>query len=214
MKKPRLLDLFCKAGGATRGYQLAGYEVVGVDIEPQPNYIGDHFVQDDALKYVAKYGRCFAAIHASPPCQHYSRLNTKYRDIHPDLIAPVRKLLIATGRPYVIENVEDARLLLNNPLMLCGSMFGLPIERHRYFEHSFPIPVAFGDPLYCRHIANPVLVSGVSRRSGQHRRENSAAECRQAMQTDWMTRAEMDEAIPPAYTRFIGPHMMRAIWER
>ena len=141
--KPLLLDLFCKAGGAGMGYHRAGFDVTGVDISPQPNY-PFRFIQADALEYVAAHGTEYDVIHASPPCQHYSVM-TRGRwqdriDDHPDIIDEVRRLLVETGRPFIIENVGGARNLLINPIMLCGTMFGLQtrhgsqLRRHRYFE--------------------------------------------------------------------------------
>jgi site-specific DNA-cytosine methylase len=142
MVKPRLLDLFCGAGGAAMGYSRAGFEVVGVDIEPQPNYPFE-FVQGDALEVLWGHGYWgvpadFDAIHASPPCQHYANV-TRWRGDqadHPDLIAPVRDLLEQTGLPYVIENVRTAEL--RSCFLLCGSHFLLPIRRHRYFVVEGP----------------------------------------------------------------------------
>ena len=138
----RLLDLFCGAGGAARGYQQAGFYVVGVDINPQPRYAGDEFVQADAMTYPLDG---FDAIHASPPCQHYSIMRNLpwLRDKeYPALIEPVRELLKLSGVPWVIENVYGARRSARRPDgmqagWLCGQMFGLPILRHRMFETSF-----------------------------------------------------------------------------
>ena len=165
-RRPRLLDLFCKAGGAARGYQLAGYEVVGVDYERQPRYAGDHFVLGHAIAVmdvllcggtiVDQHG-CefrlsdFDAVHASPPCQLFTSLKAMWnRREHPDLIAPTRELLQASGLPYVIENVPGAPLL--HGVILCGSMFrlgceGAELRRHRVFETSFPMMV----PSSCVH---------------------------------------------------------------
>jgi DNA (cytosine-5)-methyltransferase 1 len=205
----KLLDCCCKAGGVTRGYQRAGFHVTGCDIEPQPRYIGDAFVLGDALDYLAAHGGEYDVIHASPDCRGYTRTNAKYRGNHPRLIGEFRAALQATGKPYIIENVEDARAFLHNPLMLCGSMFGLPIERHRYFEIEPMFRLSWGERLYCQHIKTPVLVTGVTRRKGEPRRENNAAECANGLGIDWMTRAEMDQAIPPAYTEYIGRQMLQ-----
>lgn len=214
MTRPRLLDLFCCQGGAARGYQLAGFHVTGVDIEPQPRYIGDAFVQGDALEYVAAHGHEFDAIHASPPCQRYSvQTPMAYRGNHPDLIAPTRELLRASGKPYVIENVENARALLINPLKLCGSMFGLPVWRHRYFE-IYPDTLLLTPA--CNHSNEPVLITGTTRRKPERggRFDYTAQQCRDAAGCDWMTRKGLDEAIPPAFTEFIGGFLLRAIAER
>lgn len=208
MNKPRLIDLFSGAGGAAYGYMLAGFHVTGIDINPQPRYRGDAFVQADALEYVVEHGEDYDAIHASPPCQAYSEATPMaHRDKHPDLIAPIRELLLATGKPYVIENVENARALLINPVMLCGSMFGLNLWRHRYFE-TFPLWLL--SPATCNHAELPVLITGTTRRKPENggRMEYSAQQCRDASGLAWMTRNEMDEAIPPAYTEWIGRHLI------
>src|SRR5262245_43529213 len=143
--KPKLLDLFCGAGGCTKGYQRAGFWVRGVDIKPQPRYCGDEFVKADALEYLAglvESGEIneFNAIHASPPCQvNLQGLNgvnrARGRVIeHADLIPDTRELCQHSGLPYVIENIEGARLV--NAAKLCGSGFGLAVRRHRYFESN------------------------------------------------------------------------------
>lgn len=205
----RLLDLFCGAGGAAMGYHRAGFdEIVGVDIRPMPRY-PFRFVQGDALEYLAQHGAEFDAIHASPPCQAYSEATpVAARSKHPDLIAPVRALLIATGKPYVIENVEGARKLLREPIMLCGTMFGLRVWRHRYFEiPDFPLALLPS----CRHDFHPVVVSG----SAHGRDEAKPAEMIEALEVPWMkVRAEARQAIPPCYTRWIGKHLLEAMHER
>lgn len=206
--RPRLLDLFCGAGGAAMGYHRAGFEVVGVDIKPQKRYPFE-FVQGDALEYVAEHGREFDVIHASPPCERYSRTNAAYRKFHPDLIEPTRQALRSAEKPYVIENVEDARRLLINPLMLCGSMFGLPIERHRYFEYTPNfVRACWSDRLYCRHIKEPVLITGTHRRKGQRRVDPRLAVRKEACGIAWMTMRELDQSIPPAYTEYIGRQLI------
>jgi DNA (cytosine-5)-methyltransferase 1 len=135
----RLLDLFCGAGGAAMGYHRAGFDVVGVDHRPQPNYPFE-FIETDALTFLREGGPIrgwFDAIHASPPCQAYSagaRMRNGYAKDHPRLIEPLRELLIQTGLPYVIENVPEAPL--RSPMRLCGSQFGLDVRRHRAFESN------------------------------------------------------------------------------
>lgn len=210
MNRPLLLDLFCCAGGAAMGYYRAGFDVVGIDIAKQPRY-PFRFIQADALGYVAEHGHEFDAIHASPPCQRYSvQTAPAHRDNHPDLIAPVRELLQATGKPYVIENVENARALLRNPVKLCGSMFGLNLWRHRYFE-IWPDMLLL--TMTCNHSELPVLITGTTRRKAENggRFEFTAQQCRDASGLYWMTRSEMDEAIPPAYTEWIGTHLMQHV---
>jgi DNA (cytosine-5)-methyltransferase 1 len=145
--KPRLLDLCCGAGGATRGYQRAGYHVTGVDIRLQPRYCGDAFIQADALQYLSDHGAEYDAIHASPPCQGYSLLRyvpNRCMDNYPMLVDDIRRLMISIGRPWVIENVPGAPLL--NPLILCGTMFGLLTHRHRAFESN---PTIWFPPSQC-----------------------------------------------------------------
>ncbi len=208
MKKPVLLDLFCKAGGATKGYQNAGFYVVGVDKDPQPHYCGDEFIQADALT-VSLEG--YAAFHASPPCQFASTATAmEYRGNHPNLIPDTRELLIATGKPYVIENVENARSHLINPIKLCGTMFGLPIKRHRYFE-VYPEFFVLQTP--CNHRVKIIYVTGStgSSKAKFPRKDATVKQKRDAMQTPWMVNDELDEAIPPAYTEFIGKHLLKAI---
>lgn len=202
--KPRLLDLYCGAGGAARGYQQAGFYVVGVDIAPQPRYAGDEFIQGDALEYAAAHGHEFDAIHASPECEGYSHLTPKkYRGNHALQIGDVRALLQQLGKPYVIENVANARRELNNPLMLCGSMFGLKIWRHRYFEIEPPIYFA---PASCCHDFRPIPVN-----SSSAARTANTAECREGLQMPWAKRDEIRKAIPPAYTQFIGQHLRSVV---
>jgi DNA (cytosine-5)-methyltransferase 1 len=210
MSKPRLLDLFCCQGGAAMGYHRAGFDVVGVDIEPQPRYPFE-FHQADALEYLAAHGHEFDAIHASPPCQRYSEsTHPDYRDNHPDLIDPTRAALLALGKPFVIENVDGARFILRNPFVLCGTMFGLNLWRHRWFEF-WPLTMIMTPP--CNHTELPVLITGTTRRKPENggRFEFSAEACRDASGLTWMTRKGMDEAIPPAYTTFIGKHLMAAL---
>lgn len=199
----RLLDLFCGAGGAAMGYARAGFAVTGVDIKPQKRY-PFAFVQADALAYVAEHGHEYDVIHASPPCQRYTVAQNaaKNADAHPDLVAPVRELLIATGKIYVIENVVGAPL--RNPVQLCGISFGLQVRRHRLFESNVFLMVP---PCQCQR-ADYYVIFGHEVRSRRHGRKagrkNSITMGRIAMGINWMTRAELSEAIPPAYTEWIG----------
>jgi DNA (cytosine-5)-methyltransferase 1 len=207
MKKPRLLDLFCGAGGAGMGYNLAGFDVVGVDIEPQPNYPFE-FHQADALEYLAKYYKNFDVIHASPPCQRYSRitkLNGSPED-HPDLLQSSIDALKATGKPYIVENVPGAPL--TNYLMLCGTMFGLRVFRHCLFVTD---PQIFFSPMSCNHFDRSC--NGGKNKDQYHPEAefitvtgsvHPIAKAKKAMGIDWMNRSELVQAIPPAYTLYIG----------
>ena len=190
----KILDLFCCAGGAAVGYHRAGFEVVGVDINPQPHYPFE-FIQADALTYLLDNWWDYDAIHASPPCQAYSMMQNIYKnkDKHPDLIEPTRKALEAINKPFIIENVVGAPLRID--LLLCGTMFGLPIARHRIFESNIPMPLL---TMMCKHenLYDPWHGEG-----SRGQREKLS----KAMGIDWfMTRPEVRETIPPAYTEFIG----------
>lgn len=203
--KRKLLDLYCKAGGASVGYACSpgsGFEIVGVDIAPQKNY-PFKFIQGDALEFLEKHGHEFDFIHASPPCQRYSNIAKQFK-VHtnyPDLVEPTRKLLIATGKPYVIENVVGAPLI--NPVMLCGSMFELKVRRHRLFEANFCIPQP-----KCDHKSQGRVVQVNGHSGGSSKRDGikfgSVDDWKKAMDINWMTGAELAEAIPPAYTEYIG----------
>lgn len=214
----RLLDLFSCAGGAGYGYRQAGFHVTGVDIAPQKHYAGDVFVQADALEYVLAHGWQFDAIHASPPCQRYSEQTPpERRDSHPDLIAPTRFVLRSLGLPYVMENVEGAKHLLKNPIMVCGTQVGLPrIWRHRYFECPWldDLPFLLQHP--CCHAEEPVLLTGMGNKyiDGKRRKRFTMAEKKAASGIDWMTGDELTEAIPPAYTKFIGERLMHWLEQR
>jgi len=205
----KLLDLFCCGGGAGMGYHLAGFDVVGVDISPQPRYPFT-FVEADALEFLAEFGHEFDVIHASPPCQGYSHLTPEAsKGNHEKLIPAVRELCLELGKPYVIENVVGARKELKSPVMLCGSMFGLRTQRHRLFEVNFPLEA----PAKCDHSEIPLLVTTASKASRELRfklgmKPKSVKNAPEAYGIDWMGFAELKEAIPPAYTRFIGERLV------
>jgi len=204
----KLLDLFCCAGGAGMGYHLAGFDVTGVDIAPQPRY-PFQFVQGDALEYLAAHGHEFDVIHASPPCQGYCKqTGMEYRGNHPKLIGEMQRMLRATGKPYVIENVEGARFALKHPVMLCGTMFNLPIQRHRFFEiNPYPSALLPG----CDHSGEIVYITGTPRPKFGPRKDPPADVKRAALGTPWMTIVDMDEAIPPAFTEWIGHQLQSAL---
>lgn len=204
---PRILDLFCGAGGCGMGYHRAGFDVVGVDIEPQPNY-PFQFHLGDALEFVKAHGHEFDAIHASPPCQAYSETQKLQGNDHPELIEPTREALQALGLPWVIENVPGSPLI--NPVELCGGMFGLRTYRHRLFETSFPVTA----PNHPAHKARQTKM-GRKPKDGEfiHVVGNFSGVkyAREAMGIDWMNRDEMAQAIPPAYTTFIGWQLRAAL---
>lgn len=208
--KPRILDLFCGAGGAGTGYHHAGFDVVGVDINPQPNY-PFQLIQADAIVEISRHGgglRDFDAIHASPPCQAYSNAQRLMKNDHPDLIGRTREMLVATGLPYVIENVVGSPLV--NPIVLEGQMFpGLRTSRPRLFETNWDLeqPLFPPRPVHTKMGRPPVdgeFMHVVGNFSG-------AQAGRDAMGIDWMTRDELREAIPPAYTEWIGARLMEEI---
>jgi DNA (cytosine-5)-methyltransferase 1 len=204
----KLLDLFCKAGGCTRGYQNAGFYVVGVDIESQPRYIGDEFIRGDALECLRGLidsGEInqFVAISASPPCQGYAK--TKFLSgEHPMLIEQLRELLIQSGLSYIIENVKGAPLI--NPVLLTGGMFGMNILRDRLFECSFPVPQPF-TPIQAAPVkmGRPVKEGDVLQPVGHF---SGVPYARKQMGIDWMTQGELAQAIPPTYTEYIGKHLL------
>lgn len=216
----RLLDLFCGAGGAGVGYARAGFEVFGVDIKPQPNNPLPTFT-GDALRYLVDYGRDFDVIHASPPCQKHTQMSNRWRghggvaDSHADWISPTRKLLRYIGKPYIIENVTGARKELIDPIRITGGPFGLNVERPRLFESNLVLQGTTKP-----RAQNPIGVYG-QRPNGRFlwRRADgtcqyaasSVEEARAAMGIDWMDWRELCEAIPPAYTEFIGKQVLELL---
>lgn len=216
----KLLDLFCGAGGAGHGYALAGFDVTGVDIAPQPRY-PFAFIQADALDFLTEHWREFDVIHASPPCQAHSALtqgNRRRKDplpsslLHADLIPATRVLLSSTGAPWVMENVQGSTL--RRDLTLCGLSFGLKVFRHRYFEVSGFTVTQPTHPSHrghrvagwrhgVRYDGDMVAVYGDGGGKG------SVHEWQQAMEIDWtVDKRELAEAIPPAYTKFVGEQLL------
>lgn len=203
----RLLDLFCGGGGASEGYRIAGFtEIVGVDIRPQPHYPFD-FIQADATEPSLDLDLgAFDLVHASPPCQRYTRARNLTRAqgsrvSSVDLVAPTRRLLREGARAWVIENVEGSPLL--DPIRLCGSSFGLKVRRHRLFESSFCLVApecdhkSQGRPVGVYHrLADDIPHGG--------RTARTLEEGQSAMGIDWLPWDSLKEAVPPAYTEFIG----------
>ena len=223
-RKPRLLDLFCGAGGASVGYYKAGFDVVGVDIKPQPHYPFE-FAELDAIEAMTAlfltnwgnyyYSTEFDAIHASPPCQAFTKKHATwgrkrtYQYNHGDWLTPTREKFERNGKPYIIENVNGSPL--RGTLMLCGTMFGLKIIRHRFFEFNWDMPIM--TPTTCNHkdVYNPWSGDG-----------RSADKMREAMGIDWMPTSggasrkagytgDLYNAIPPAYTEYIGGYLIKHI---
>jgi DNA (cytosine-5)-methyltransferase 1 len=200
--KPWLLDLYCGAGGAAMGYYRAGFEIVGVDIAPQPHY-PFRFIKADAIEYLRIYGHRFDCIHASPPCQRFSKTQRIYNLDHPDLIQLTRSAMPKV--PYVIENVPGAPLI--KPVTLCGHFFKLGTYRHRLFESN----VTLTPPPHQKH-DRPLAKMGRAPRNSEmmhvvgHFSDINRAS--RAMGIWWMTRSEITQAIPPAYTEFIGKQLM------
>lgn len=248
MSRPRLLDLYCCAGGAGMGYSQAGYDVYGVDVVAQKRY-PFAFHQGDVLEVMAALLRGesvafthpdgaaellsladFAGIHASPPCQAYTSMKSMHNaKDHADLVPATRALLTAAELPWIMENVPGAPLL--NPILLCGTMFGLGVEdadlqRHRLFETSFPIALVpecqhgarstigvYGGHVRNRQRARTIGVYGEGARDSRRKFDKgvpdfTADQGRAAMGIDWMTLAELSQAIPPAYTKWLGAHLM------
>jgi DNA (cytosine-5)-methyltransferase 1 len=194
----RVLDLCCGAGGLSMGYYLAGFDVVGVDIRPQPNYPFT-FHQADGLEYCADHGHTFDLVHGSWPCERYATV-TRWRgnpETHPDLVGPGREVMQATGRPWVIENVPETATagVLRPDYLLCGTQFGLNVRRHRAFETSWG---GGGD-----------LVPPCWHRKGllafEHKGERAYAD---AMGCTWMTNLEARKAVPPAYTQWVAAQFL------
>lgn len=237
----RMFDLFCGEGGAAAGYIAAGFEVTGVDRKNLAHRYPGTFIQGDALAHLAQHGHEYDVIHASPPCQGYTigtAGNPEARAKHQRLIAATRELLLLTGRPWVIENVEQARRQMVDPIMLCGRMFGLEatdtdgvrlvLDRHRLFESN----VALTAPSHPKHAGEQVAgVYGGSRRAKRMPGESLAEVAprdrhaarfergggyvprsldvrRELLGIDWMSGKGMEESIPPAYTEYIGAQLI------
>lgn len=227
MSRPVLLDLFCCEGGAAKGYTDAGFDVYGVDIDSQPRYPywfgrGDALVVlNELLKggfinffrrgtnfATALWKSDIAAIHASPPCQAHTNAQKIQGNEHPELIDGVRELLDETGKPYVIENVPGSPL--KDPVELCGAMFGLETYRHRLFEMNWPLTV----PEHPEHVARTTKM-GRPPREGEFMHVvgnfSGVKRGREVMQMPWASRDGLREAVPPAYTDFIGRQLLTEV---
>ena len=223
MTRPKLLDLFCGAGGAAMGYHRAGFDVVGVDVRPQPRYTFE-FIQADAITFPLEG---FDAIHASPPCQAFTQMSARWRgkgtkaDSHLDLLTPTLARLSTVERPWVVENVQGARHHMRADLRLHGGMFGLGVHRPRLFQSNVLL-LAPG----AKTCVSPIGVYGTKpdgrttyryRNNGNMkgksliRAAKSIEEASDVMAIDWMIWEEIREAIPPAYTEFIGKQLLAAL---
>jgi|SRR5215831_15602930 len=224
--KPKVLDLFCGAGGATKGYQNLGYYVVGVDHKWQPNYCGDMFIQAEALSWLQDniefVKEQFVAVHASPPCQAYTTGVDPYiRNNYPKLVEPTRDALIDADIHYIIENVAGYYTGLIDPIMLCGSTFGLRVRRHRLFETDFPVKQPECDHKW--QDDSPVFITYHQYRwswrgtVGVHSNGGSTGNAKaywpwamgmgDTWDDCWMTPYELTQAIPPAYTQYVGSYI-------
>lgn len=212
MTRPLLLDMYACAGGAAMGYSRAGFDVIGVDIQRRKSYPFE-CIEADVLTLDPKWiADNFDAVHASPPCQAHTALKTMHNaKVHSDLIEPTRRLLNATGLPWIMENVVGAPLI--DPVVLCGTMFGLgtgdaELRRHRLFETNFSIPLT----PQCHH-RKPRVIGvygghGRDRRRTHNTQDFSVAQRAEAMGINWMTGVELSQAIPPAYTEHLGRQML------
>lgn len=217
MSKPRLLDLFCCQGGASRGYADAGFDVMGVDIDPQPRY-PYRFAQADAIEFFANHAHEYDAWHASPPCQAHTNAQKIQGRSHIDLIPPTRRMFDDANQyrarngcpevPYVIENVPGSPLI--EPVELCGAMFGLETYRHRLFETNWELTT----PAHPKHVARTTKM-GRTPVTGEYMHIvgnfSGVERGREVMGMPWASRDGLREAIPPAYTEYIGHQLLERV---
>jgi len=206
-EKPKLLDLYCCAGGAGYGYEQAGFDVTGVDITEQPRHKGK-FIKSDAIEYLKANYKKYDAVHASPPCQEYSMSSLQFRVAgkkYDDLISVTRDALIKTGLPYIIENVPGSPLI--NPITLCGLMFGMKTYRHRLFESN----IYLKSPKHDKHIhANAKMGRKVKDDEFiQYVGHFSGVKLVQEMTgLYWLGQKELAQSIPPQYTKYLGEQLI------
>lgn len=217
--KPVLLDICCRQGGASKGYQDAGFYVIGVDIEPQPKHKGDEFICADGLEVLRALiadqralGVHISAIHTSWPCQGYSITNVIMKGSYPKLIEHGRELLQEIGLPYVQENVESPETLavMKDPVLLCGQQFGLNTYRHRLFESNLPLPV----PEHQEHTRTAIKMGRALQEGDLYQAIGNFSNVdyvRRDMKVPWMTREGIRECIPPVYAEYIGRQIMEMI---
>lgn len=210
--KLKLLDLFCGGGGAAYGYELAGFDVTGVDNVPQPKYKGN-FIQSDAILYLKENFQFYDVIHASPPCQKYSMASMQFRikgKEYVDLISITRKELISTRKPYIMENVPGSPLI--NPILLCGSMFDMATYRHRLFESNMPLIA----PIHFKHIhlntkmGRPIKENEFVQYVGHF---SGVKEVQEMTGLHWLGQSELAQSIPPKYTKYLGEQVKTFLYE-
>lgn len=208
----KLLDLYCCGGGAGYGYELAGFDVTGIDIEPQPKHRGK-FIQADAIEYLNNHFHEYDVIHASPPCQAYSKASMQFRQQgkeYVDLIKATREALIKTNKPYIIENVPGSPLI--NPITLCGSMFGMKTYRHRLFESNIKLitphhhPHSNKNAKMGRKPKEDEFIQYVGHFSG-------VGQVQEMTGLHWLGQHELAQSIPPQYTKFIGEQIINK-WQK
>lgn len=207
--KPRALELFCRQGGSAMGLYRAGFDVHGVDIEPQPRFPFS-FAQADAIEYVRDHGHQFNLISGGPPCQRYSLTQRIQGNEHPDLIGAFREAAQASGQPYLIENVEEARPLLIDPVMMCGYSFGMRTDRHRLFESSVPL----FELAHRKHEQQKVKMGRALQPGDRYHaigNFSGVPYVRADMDVGWMSREGIRECVPPAFTEFIGRQIIEQL---
>lgn len=210
LAKPKLLEVYCSAGGSSVGYQRAGWEVDGVDIMPQRHF-PFRFFKADAVEFIYEHGHRYDAIVGGPVCKRYSKTWRIQTLDHPTQIPATRAAMVASGKPYIIENVEDALPELLTPMLLCGQDFGLHTYRHRLFESNVRL-VRPGS--HAPHI-KPTVKMGRALRPGDYYHAvgnfSSVEIIRADMGVEWMNRQEIAQCIPPSYTQYLGTQLKASL---